>query len=114
MPPPTAAKSAITDLTKYLHNWSVSAKINIVNVLPRESVSRNMVINSLNAHIHKLSLDFNYINMVGTEKDRSLFTFGNGLRKNNYFDIRGSDNVHLNNAGLVRLAKHLKYLAHNT
>ena len=53
-----------------------------------------------------------YLDMASTELDRSLFSFRNGYRRVNYFH-NGEDNVHLNNLGVIRLAKHLKYVAHH-
>ena len=51
--------------------------------------------------------------MISTEKHRDLFTFKNGIRKHYFFLNKGEDNVHLNNLGIVRLAKYLKYFAHH-
>ena len=51
--------------------------------------------------------------MVSTELDRCLFSFKDGYRKANYFVNKGEDNVHLNGLGIVRLAKHLKFVAHH-
>ena len=109
------AKIEISELIGYLHSWCSSAKINIVNILPRKSLNRNTVINALNLHIKNLSIIYNNnVCMVSTELHRSLFSFNDGNRKENYFSFNGSDNVHLNNTGLVRLAKYLKYFAHHS
>ena len=51
--------------------------------------------------------------MISTEKHRNLFTFKNCFRKQVFFADKGEDNVHLNNLGVVRLAKYLKYFAHH-
>ena len=54
-----------------------------------------------------------YVKFVGTETHRNLFSFSDGTRKNNFFHPWGSDNVHLNKLGIIRMAKYLKYHAHN-
>ena len=51
--------------------------------------------------------------MISTEANRNLFSSKNGHRKSNYFLNKGEDNVHFNKLGIVRIAKHLKYCAHN-
>ena len=108
-----SAKSEITQLVTFLHDRCPSASIGFVNILPRESAVRNHVINSLNDHVHNMVSSHLYLKMVSTESNRNLFTFRDGLRKVNYFDTKGEDNVHLNNNGIIRLAKHLKYISHN-
>lgn len=106
-------KDQITFLADYLHNWADSASINFINILPRESLARNHIINTMNYHIKQLSLLKPFVNLVSTESHRSLFSFKDGNRKNSYFSEKGLDNVHLNNIGLIRLARYLKYFAHN-
>ena len=107
------AKFEFTQLIDYVHNWSSHATINVINILPRASFARNQVINILNHHYVQLSHSKNYVKFISTELDRNLFTFKNGFRKSDFFSYRGDDNVHLNDYGLIRLAKHLKYFAHN-
>ena len=102
-----------TKLVDFLHNWSCNADVNVLNILPRESIARNEVINILNYHIVQSSQSKNYVNFVSTEKDRNLFSSQNGYRKSDFYSDRGTDNVHLNSYGLIRLAKHLKYYVHN-
>ena len=108
-----ATKSELMQLITFLHDRCQSASIGFVNILPRESAVRNHIINSLNDHIYNIVSSHLYLKMVSTESDRNLFTFRDGLRKYNYFDDKGEDNVHLNNNGIIRLAKHLKYISHN-
>ena len=108
-----SVKAELLDLVNFLHNWASSAFVNIINILPRESLSRNSVINHLNQYIKELSVKHEYINMVSTENHRNLFAHKDGNRKFIYFSDFGNDNVHLNNLGISRLAKHLKYVAHN-
>ena len=107
------AKSEFQKLLNFLHSWSVGATINVLNILPRESFTRNEVINKLNQHISFLCDQYNYAEMIGTEFNRNLFSYRDGNRKNRYFSKKGQDNVHLNKDGIVRIAKHLKYIAHN-
>ena len=107
------AKTELTCLIDFLHSWSTTSSINFVNILPRESLVRNNVINSLNHYVKTLVYHRPYLNMVSTELDRCLFSFKDGYRKANYFVNKGEDNVHLNGLGIVRLAKHLKFVAHH-
>ena len=96
-----------------LHDWAPNSSVNIVNILPRESFSRNTVINDINLFISKLDSKYSYIDMISTEVDRYLFTDKYGYRKSHkFFSRKGEDNVHLNFNGVTRLAKHLKYYAH--
>ena len=107
------AKSEFCQLVHFLHTGSVAATINMLNILPRVSQIRNHVINELNGHISYLCQTYTNTRMIGTEYNRNLFSFTDGTRKNFFFSNRGSDNVHLNRIGILRIAKHLKYLAHN-
>ena len=105
-------KSEITELISFIHTWAESTPINFINILPRVSSVRNQVINHLNNHIKHLSNICPYLSMVSTELDRNLFAFKSGFRKDDFFSSNGLDNVHLNSQGIVRLARHLKYVAH--
>ena len=107
-------KGDILNLSQFLHEWAALAKINIINILPRESWVRNTAINELNKYIFDLSGRYSYINMVRTEFDSRLFSFRDGYRKKTYFKSTGLDNVHLNQLGVIRLGKYLKYLVHKT
>ena len=102
----------IYNLVSYIHSWAQSASINIINILPRVSACRNAIINQLNSYIMQLSDNLPYVNLVGTEMHRSLFSYINGHRKKQFFSNKGADNVHLNRSGLIRLVKYLKYSAH--
>ena len=106
-------KSEFEELTHFLHSWANEALINIVNILPRVSAIRNNMINIINQYIYQLSSESSFVEMVSTERHRSLFSFENGFRKRDFFSNNGEDNVHLNNNGIVRLAKYLKYFAHH-
>ena len=106
-------KHQIVVLADFLHDWAKSALISYINILPRESFVRNCVINTLNNHIEQLCIHRPFLTMTSTELHRNLFTFKTGNRKFEYFSNIGSDNVHLNNIGVIRLAKYLKYFAHH-
>ena len=97
---------------QFLHNWNSNALINFVNLLPRVSLARNQVINMLNNYLYNQCSKSNAANFINTENTRNLFC-RNGYRNDVYFSMTGSDNVHLNHAGIIRISKHLKYLAHN-
>ena len=96
----------------YLHNWNMDATINFVNLLPRVSLARNQVINMLNSYLITECQNTHSANFISTEESRHLFS-RNGYRNNKFYSMAGSDHVHLNNLGIVRISKHLKYLAHN-
>ena len=106
-------KAEFHELKDFLHGWANNAIISILNVLPRESLTRNIVINQINKFIYQLSSKNTFVEMISTEKHRSLFSFHDGFRKRDFFSNNGDDNVHLNNLGVVRLAKYLKYFAHH-
>ena len=108
-----SVKAEFSELNNFLHYWANCANINILNILPRESSTRNIVINHINEFIFNLSSRYTYVEMISTEKHRNLFTFKNCFRKQVFFADKGEDNVHLNNLGVVRLAKYLKYFAHH-
>jgi lysophospholipase L1-like esterase len=104
--------NSIENLVLFLHQWANSANIKIVNLLPRESSSRNEVISNINQFISKLPERHSFLTMISTEKDRYLFVDKYGFRKSRYFSMKGDDNIHLNTDGVIKLAKHLKYHAH--
>ena len=103
----------IEDFVKHLHQWAPHAAIRLVKVLPRESRVRNEVITKINSYTDGLVGKFDYVKQSEIEKDRFLFANKNGFRKSGFFSDNGSDNVHLNHNGIIRLANHLKYTAHN-
>jgi hypothetical protein len=107
------ALDGINNLGIFLHEWAVTAKVNIINILPRTSRARNVVINALNTFIDKFCDTHSFLKMIQTETSRHLFSDQQGHRKKLYFSAYGEDNVHLTEAGLSRLANHLKYVAHN-
>ena len=50
---------------------------------------------------------------INTEAGRSLFSTNTGYRKGQFFSTKYEDDVHLNDLGVSRLGKHLKYIAHH-
>ncbi len=102
----------ITNLLMYLNNWSPSAIVNVLNILPRASRTRNEVINAINHHISRLATNSRNINYISTELDRNMFCDNLGYRNSYLFNFRGEDNVHLNSLGQSKLAKFLKYHSH--
>ena len=106
----------INALVSHLRLTFTGASINLLNVLPRINYQRNLAINRINSFLQTLSCQHEEIVYVNTEFNRNLFSNMLGFRKNFYFMPASSsipDNVHLNRAGIIRLAKHLKYVAHN-
>ena len=102
----------IANLALFLHDRFRTSTVNLINLLPRVSSLRNLVINSLNEFLSCLCKEYDFLQMIGTEASRRLFSNNNGHRKSAYFSSNGSDNVHLSEAGVHRLANHLKYLSH--
>ena len=74
---------------------------------------RNNIINIMNDFLFRISHQCKSFNYISTEFERKLFSRG-GYRKHELFSSNGDDNVHLNSSGIVRLGKHLKYLAHSS
>ena len=62
--------------------------MNVLNILPRESIVRNEVINILNYHIVQSSQSKNYVNFVSTEKDRNLFSSKNDIGSQTFIVTR--------------------------
>ena len=105
---------SIENFLLFLREWAPYAKIKLLNILPRESRIRNDVINRINNYICSLANKFDFVNNPDTEFNRLyLFASKSGFRKSIYFSSQGSDNVHLNQNGIIRFAKYLKYIAHN-
>lgn len=108
------AYNDISDLVTYLQQRFPQTEINILNILPRQTKGRNDVIAAINSHIKSLcersaSQQLKYIDTISN----NIFSYRNGMQKSQFFSPMGYDNVHLNKSGISRLAKHLKYIAHN-
>ncbi len=106
-------KLEMKNLISNLNEWAPAACVNVLNILPRESNTRNRVINELNCFISEYSASNNNVEFISTELDRHLFCNRVGYRNSNLFNFNGEDNVHLNTLGKSKLAKFLKYHAHN-
>ena len=107
-------KKDIECLMFQLHKWAPSALIRMVNVLPRESYTRNMVITSINEFLLEIGEKHPFLGYISTEKVRKLFSNKYGFRKSAYFSKKGDDNIHLNSSGVKRLANHLKFVVHTS
>ena len=68
-----SVKAEFSELINFLHYWANCANINILNFLPRESSTRNIVINHINEF--NLSSRYTYVEMISTEKHRNLFMY---------------------------------------
>lgn len=104
----------IKRLLEFLKSSLPSATINIINILPRKSVDRCHIISHLNSNIEVFCKTQARINYIDTYSNY-MFSNSDGSRRNNFFmpgGYYGNDNVHLNAIGVVRLGKHLKFLAH--
>ena len=102
----------IESLVDFIHNWTINAQINILNILPRASIHRNNVINNMNKFLMNMCFQKAFLNYINTECKLCLFSSSDGFRKMLYFKTMGTDNVHLNKFGIIRFGKHLKYLLH--
>ena len=98
-------------LTNYLLSVFQCAELNVMNILPRASYVRNCIINDLNGFLGNLCSKQGY-KFIDTEFDRYLYSDRQGYRRYELFHVSGSDNIHLNSAGVIKLGKLLKYLMH--
>ena len=105
-----SAVQGINALLSYLWSYFVNAKICVLNILPRFNRSKNEIINDLNREIVNICNSHGLI-FASTEVENFLFSTDKGERKCEYF-MRGKDNVHLNENGVRRLAKYIKYISH--
>ena len=102
--------NCIDTFIQFLHQWAPNATVNVLRVLPRESRTRNQVITRINCFISSLTEKYDYVKQSDIDNDRMyLFAYKSGFRKSHFFSNNGDDNVHLNEKGVVRLAKYLKY-----
>lgn len=105
---------SIEHFVVYLKKWAPYANIKVLNILPRESRVRNEVITRINNYIGSLAQKLDYVEHPDSVFDRSyLFANKSGFRKSFFFSSQGEDNVHLNQKGVTRFARYLKYIAHN-
>ena len=104
----------IRRLLEFLKSSLPFAIINVLNILPRKSVDRCNIINNLNTNIELFCKKQGRLNYINTYSN-FMFSNSDGSRRNSFFmpgGYHGSDNVHLNAMGVVRLGRHLKFLAH--
>lgn len=109
------ATNDLSNILEYLiHNFP-SAIINVISILPRKTKGRNDIIHLLNSELQQIcrqSLNLEFIDLF----QNNMFVHRDGKQRSNFFmptrDHR-EDDVHLNAPGVVRLAKHLKFIAHN-
>ena len=104
-----SAKNGISVICSRLWEIFSNAKLNVINILPRADHAKNNVVIELNNYIRHVCQTHG-LTYIDTESRIKLFSNG-GIRKNFYFR-NNYDDVHLNDAGIVRLGKHLKYLSH--
>lgn len=107
------ALSEIDLLVGYLSTRFPSTEIVMMNVLPRESRERNIAINLINYFISNLGNRYSNVSPIPAGKMNAMFCRGSGCRLVTLFSNKGNDNVHMNTLGLIRLAKYMKFLAHN-
>ena len=110
----TDAIQDISTLLDYIKNSFPNSSVQVINILPRDVKGRNDIINEINLRIKQLCDIDESMNFIDTETEHHLFSnivFRQKVRKTDFFNF-GDDNVHLNNHGIIRLGRHLKYLAH--
>ena len=98
-------------LTNYLLSVFQCAQLNVMNILPRASYVRNCIINDLNGFLSNLCSKQGY-KFIDTELNRYLYSNRQGYRRSEFFNVSGSDNIHLNSGGIIKLGKLLKFLMH--
>ena len=102
----------ITEVLQYLHSVFPAVDINVVNILPRTTPGKNDVVRELNS----LLKNYCQVKKMKFMETKHLFNTANGKRRNQYF-VRPSgkivDNCHLNEIGVSRLGKFLKYWTHS-
>ena len=106
------AGNDINNLMHYLKSIFPAAVIHIINILPRSSKGRNDVVKELNLLIKEICDNDEHLDFMETSH---LFNYKNGQRKQFFFvppSSKITDNCHLNRTGVQRLAKFLKYWAH--
>lgn len=112
----SSACSSIDNIIGYVQQLFPQATTSIISILPRALRNRQNVIDQINRHImqacsREIAGRLTYIDTY----DARLFTLPSGTRKSELFKYtyrNDTDNVHLNNYGIVKLGAYLKYLAH--
>ena len=106
----------ITNIINYIHSVFCNAQINVLSILPRVRNDRIKVIEKLNEHIQVFctrnsSKSFCFIDTYGNR----MFVTRDGVRRTELFKStyqNDFDNVHMNSYGVIKVGRHLKYLAH--
>ena len=108
------AVNDIIKLLQFVRTTFPNAVVNVLNILPRQSRGRWQIIKSINHEIKQFCEQAEKFTFIDTYYN-FMFSNHDGSRRNNFFMSPGNygpDNVHLNAVGVVRLGKHLKFLAH--
>ena len=101
------ASSDIRNLIKFVSDSLPEANINVLNILPRKLKGRCDIINAINNNLKSLCDKIGVLNFIDTFNNY-MFSHRNGRRKEVYFNQRGrfgTDDAHLNHAGVIRLGK---------
>lgn len=109
-----STEADISGLIGYLQDVFPSAKLNIVNILPRKAKGRMDIINLLNNHIRAFCTQSANLQYIDTYSN-NMFAHRDGNQRKEFFKLGGkfgNDDCHLNAQGVVRLGKHLKFVAH--
>ena len=85
-----------------------NATIHTINLFSRDTKRCNDIVSRLNEHILDISNTYSRMTFIDTQTN-FMFSDRTGHRRKEFF----YDAVHLNNNGIVRLCKHLKYISHN-
>ena len=102
---------SISELLYKLWMTFEHARLNVINVLPREHSEKNNIVLQINKHLYE-ECKSHGLKFIDTELGAEpMFTLFNGSRDNTLFS-NGFDNVHMNSQGYSRIARYLKYLAH--
>ena len=103
------AIDGISKLIRYVKSKFPSAKVNVVNILPRSTAGKNDVVDELNLLVESKICRTIGVNFMST---KHLFNFRDGKRINSYFEPptgRIIDNCHMNKDGITRFGKYMKY-----
>ena len=104
----------ISNLVSFLQSTFAASKIHIINILPRRTKGRMDIVNLLNDQIKLLCEDSSNLYYLDTFSN-NMFVHREGTQRKEFFKQGGrfgSDDCHLNAQGVVRLGKHLKFVAH--
>ena len=108
------AKTDITAMVNFVRKSFPLAVVRVLNILPRATKGRNDVINALNKSTEEMCNNVTKLQYLDTQQN-CMFSHCDGTRRNEFFKgNRGRfDDVHLNNNGVVRLGKFIKFLSYS-